>query len=78
MGKRTKSQVNCDPKKVVEFDYSVLEPALSKLSRPAQRALISKKIYKVKDLAKYSLKEILSLHGMGPASAPLIKKYTKK
>ncbi|WP_226526986.1 RNA polymerase alpha subunit C-terminal domain-containing protein [Metabacillus niabensis] len=43
---------------------------LSILSAPARRALESKEIRTVEDLAQYTEKEILSLHGIGPSSLP--------
>ncbi len=46
---------------------------LSQLSAPARRALESKGIMTVADLAKFSEKEILSLHGMGPSSIPKLR-----
>jgi hypothetical protein len=49
-----------------------------KMSAPALRALLNEKIYSLADLAKYSEKEILKFHGMGPASIPLLKEALKK
>ncbi|MBU7592479.1 RNA polymerase alpha subunit C-terminal domain-containing protein [Metabacillus halosaccharovorans] len=46
---------------------------LSLLSAPARRALESKGILTVEELAKYSEKEILSLHGIGPSSLPKLR-----
>ncbi|MBL7703428.1 MAG: RNA polymerase alpha subunit C-terminal domain-containing protein [Ferruginibacter sp.] len=43
---------------------------LEQLSAPARRALESKGITTVQQLAEFSKKEILALHGMGPASVP--------
>jgi uncharacterized protein YdhG (YjbR/CyaY superfamily) len=50
------------------------EGFLSTLSAPAQRALNAAGISNLKQLAKYSEKEILNLHGMGPSSIPKLKK----
>jgi len=50
------------------------EGFLSALSAPAQRALTSAGISNLKQLSKYSEKEILSLHGVGPSSIPKLKK----
>ncbi|KMN47113.1 RNA polymerase alpha subunit C-terminal domain-containing protein [Bacillus paramycoides] len=47
---------------------------LSLLSSPARRALEQHGITTVEELAKYSEKEILKLHGMGPASLPKLRK----
>jgi hypothetical protein len=56
------------------FDYSRLSPALSRLGKPAQRALINKGIYTEQDLARWTLREVKALHGMGPASLPLLER----
>lgn len=49
-----------------------------KLSTPALRALLNANIFNLSQLAKYTEKEILSLHGMGPASIPLLKEALHK
>lgn len=43
------------------------------LSAPALRALLNAKIFNLTELAKYSEKEILQLHGMGPSSIPKLR-----
>ena len=43
---------------------------LSILSNPARRALENNNIKTLKQLSKFTQKEILALHGMGPASIP--------
>ncbi len=43
-------------------------------SAPARRALEHRGIQTVEELSKYSEKEILKLHGMGPASLPKLRK----
>ncbi len=48
------------------------------LSGPARRALEHAGIKTLKQLAKHSEKEILSLHGMGPASMPTLRAALKK
>jgi len=45
-----------------------------KLGAPALRALLSAKIINLKQLSRYSEKEILQLHGMGPSSIPKLKR----
>jgi len=47
---------------------------LSELSAPARRALEGKGITTLSKLARYSEKEILDLHGMGPSSIPTLRK----
>ena len=55
------------------------ENFLEKLSAPAQRALASVKIKSLKDLTKFTEKEIADLHGIGPSTfktlRPIMKKY---
>ena len=47
---------------------------LSKLSNPARSALEAKGITTLTELAQYSEREILKLHGMGPRSIPTLRK----
>jgi DNA-directed RNA polymerase alpha subunit len=46
---------------------------LSQLSAPARRALENNGINTVEQLSKYTEKEILQFHGMGPASIPKLR-----
>ncbi|WP_422657559.1 RNA polymerase alpha subunit C-terminal domain-containing protein [Paenibacillus sp. EC2-1] len=46
---------------------------LSLLSAPARRALEHHGITSLQELSTYSEKEILQLHGMGPASLPKLR-----
>lgn len=46
---------------------------LSRLSAPARRALEAQGITTLQMLATYSEKDILKLHGMGPASLPKLR-----
>ncbi|WP_428911752.1 RNA polymerase alpha subunit C-terminal domain-containing protein [Niallia sp. Krafla_26] len=46
---------------------------LSLLSAPARRALENNGIKSLEELSKYSEKEILQFHGMGPASLPKLR-----
>lgn len=43
------------------------------LSTPARRALVDAKLYKVSDLRKISLEELVGLHGMGKSSVARIR-----
>lgn len=43
------------------------------LSAPARRALVNAKLYKVSDLRKISLDELIGLHGMGKSSIARIR-----
>lgn len=51
---------------------------LSLLSGPARRALENNGITTLKELSKYSEKEILKFHGMGPASLPKLRSALKE
>ncbi|MFD2444391.1 RNA polymerase alpha subunit C-terminal domain-containing protein [Bacillus sp. CGMCC 1.16607] len=46
---------------------------LSILSAPARRALENNGVTSLKQLSKFSEKEILQFHGMGPASLPKLR-----
>ncbi|PEI71650.1 RNA polymerase alpha subunit C-terminal domain-containing protein [Bacillus wiedmannii] len=46
---------------------------LSLLSSPARNALEHHGIHTIEEVSKYSEKEILKLHGMGPASLPKLR-----
>lgn len=54
------------------------EGFLSGLSAPARRALENKGIKTLKQLSRFSEKEILALHGMGKTSLPLLKEALQK
>lgn len=51
---------------------------LSELSAPAQRALQRAGITSLKKLSASSEKELLSLHGFGPASLPILRNALKR
>jgi hypothetical protein len=61
----------CEKKK----SYS---PEFPKLSKPAHRALERAGILKLKDLAKWTEKDLLALHGVGPSAIPPLKIAMKK
>ncbi|WP_313800379.1 RNA polymerase alpha subunit C-terminal domain-containing protein [Cytobacillus sp.] len=46
---------------------------LSKLSSPARNALVHEGIDTLEELSKFTEKEILKLHGIGPASLPMMR-----
>ena len=46
---------------------------LSKLSSPARNALLHEGIDTLQQLSQYTEKEILKLHGIGPASLPIMR-----
>lgn len=45
---------------------------LAKLSKPAQRALEQEEIDSFEKLASLTKKELLSFHGVGPKSIPIV------
>lgn len=55
-----------------------VEGFLSVLSAPAGRALENKGVKTLKQLSRFSEKEILALHGMGKTSIPLLKEALLK
>ncbi|WP_077212481.1 RNA polymerase alpha subunit C-terminal domain-containing protein [Bacillus dakarensis] len=46
---------------------------LSKLSSPARKALVHEGIDTLQKLSKYTEKEILKIHSIGPASLPIMR-----
>lgn len=53
------------------------KPIFEGVSNPALGALAEAKITTLAKLAKYTEREILALHGIGPASIPVLKKLLK-
>ncbi|ADU29511.1 RNA polymerase alpha subunit C-terminal domain-containing protein [Evansella cellulosilytica] len=62
----------CDKEKKPDSGF------LSKLSSPARNALIHEKIDTLPKLSKYTEKEILKIHGIGPASLPNLRASLKE
>jgi len=62
----------CEKEKKPEVGF------LSIISAPARRALEREGINTHLKLSKYSEKELLELHGIGPASIPPLKKALKE
>ena len=61
-----------------EFDYSKLDPALAKLSKPAQRALINAGIFTPRVLAQRTRAEVAAPHGIGPSAFPALESALKQ
>lgn len=51
---------------------------LSKLSSPARNALVHAGIDTLEKLAMYTEKDILKMHGIGPASLPILRSSLKE
>lgn len=49
-----------------------------KLAAPARRGLIDNKIFAIKDLHRWTEKEFLAIHAMGPNAAQIIKREMKR
>lgn len=65
---------DCPTCPICEAEREPQRGFISELSAPARRALENAKIDSVKELARYTEKEILQLHGMGLSSLPKLKK----
>ena len=68
----------CPTCPICEEERKPTKGFLSLLSAPARRALTSNGINTLKQLAKYSQKELLALHGVGPSSIPVLINALKK
>ncbi|TDH26809.1 hypothetical protein EXU57_08340 [Segetibacter sp. 3557_3] len=64
---------DCNTCPVCEAERKPENGFLSLLSAPARRALENNGINNVKKLATFKERDILKLHGMGPASLPTLK-----
>lgn len=64
---------DCPSCPVCDQENKPKEGFLSKLSAPARNALLHEGIDTVEKLSKYTEKAILQLHGIGPASLPVMR-----
>lgn len=64
---------DCPTCPVCEQEHRPETGFLAQLSAPARRALEHQGIVTLQQLSAYSEKEILQLHGMGPASVPKLR-----
>ena len=69
---------DCPTCPICEQERKPLLELLSLLPAPARRALENKGIETAEDLSKYSKKEIMLLHGIGPSSIPKLLAELKK
>jgi predicted RecB family nuclease len=65
---------NCPTCPICEEERKPKDSFLSLLGAPARRALERENIKTLEDLAKWSEKEIINLHGIGPSTIPKLKK----
>ena len=64
---------DCPTCPTCEEERKPKEGFLSMLSAPARRALENNNILTLKQLSKFSEKEVLKFHGMGPGSIPKLR-----
>lgn len=62
----------CNAENKPEFGF------LSKLGSPARNALVHEGIDTLQKLSNYTEKEILNMHGIGPASLPIMRSLLKE
>lgn len=68
---------DCPTCPVCEQERAPADGFLSRLGAPARRALENEGIGTLQQLARYSEKEILALHGMGPGTLPKLRAMLK-
>jgi hypothetical protein len=73
-GHKYYKSTDCPTCPVCEADRKPEEGFLELLSAPARRAMENNGILSVMHLSKWTQKEVLKLHGVGPASLPVFKK----
>jgi len=64
---------DCPVCPICEVEKKPADGYLSLLSAPARRALENANIKTLQDLTKFTEKELLNLHGLGPSSIPKLK-----
>jgi predicted RecB family nuclease len=77
MGHKFYKSSNCPTCPVCEEKRKPIDSFLTLIAAPARRALERENINTLEDLAKWSEKEIINLHGMGPSTLPKLKKALK-
>lgn len=72
-GHRYYKSSDCPTCPVCEGERKPTEGFLSSIAAPARRALEREGIFSLEALAKFTEHEILSLHGVGPATLPRLR-----
>lgn len=72
-GHRYYKSTDCNTCPKCEQENKPVEGFLARLSSPARNALIYEGITTLEQLAQHTEKEILKLHGIGPASMPTMR-----
>ncbi|WP_273208550.1 RNA polymerase alpha subunit C-terminal domain-containing protein [Runella zeae] len=65
---------DCPSCPICEEERKPKNSFLSLIGAPARRALERENIKSLEDLTKWTEKEIINLHGMGPSTIPKLKK----
>jgi len=68
---------DCKSCPICEAENKPNDGFMAGISAPVRRALVSKNINTLTDLAQYTEKEILDLHGIGPTAIPKLKSALK-
>jgi predicted RecB family nuclease len=69
---------DCPVCPICENERKPQESFLSKVSAPARRALENKGITDLEELSHWSKKDLLNLHGIGPAAIPVLERELAK
>ncbi len=77
-GHKYYKSTDCPTCPICEEERKPKEGFLSLLGAPARRALENAGIKTLKQLSKFSEKEILQFHGMGPSTLPKLKAALKE
>jgi len=64
---------DCKSCPICEAENKPNDGFMANISAPASRALVNQKIKNLTDLAQYTEKQILALHGIGPSVIPKLK-----
>ncbi|MFN6083871.1 MAG: RNA polymerase alpha subunit C-terminal domain-containing protein [Fluviicola sp.] len=65
---------DCPTCPTCENERKPTDSFLSKLGAPARRALERENILSLEELSKWTEKELIQLHGIGPSSIPILEK----
>jgi predicted RecB family nuclease len=68
---------DCPTCPVCEEERKPKDSFLALIAAPARRALERENIKALEDLAKWTEREIINLHGMGPGTIPKLKRALK-
>jgi hypothetical protein len=69
---------DCPVCPICEAAKKTIAGPFSALGAPARRALGNNGIKTAEELARFSEKEILKFHGLGPSSMPILRKMLKE